>query len=115
VSSQSTSDDASETVRVAQHERVPALIVLHAVLAHADEASLAARLHVSIRTLQRLAAGTVKMNWVTLTRLHAVAAELDAMRAAEREATARDRVRSVRRRETSGSYPRVAAPALVAS
>jgi hypothetical protein len=52
----------------------PSLSVLHDVLTSATEPLVAARLHVSIRTLRRYAAGELKMNWVTRMRLEAMAA-----------------------------------------
>ena len=97
-------------------ERVSSIAVLQAVLASASEVSIAAQLHVSIRTLRRFADGSVKMNWVTHTRLEGVAAELESKQAAEREereAAQRERSRTSRKRDhASGSYTRVEPPAV---
>jgi hypothetical protein len=86
--------------------------MLHDVLASATEESVAAQLHISIRSLRRYAAGTVNMNWITRTRLERMATELEARRAAELEA-ARHRIRPVRKCERAPeSYPRVPEPAV---
>jgi hypothetical protein len=53
--------------------QAPSISVLHDVLASADEASVAAELHVSVRLLRRYAEGAIRMNWVTHTRLQRLA------------------------------------------
>lgn len=112
VSALAQPDVLSETAPATERQRVSPLAVLHDVLAGATEASVAAQLHISVRSLRRYAAGEIKMNWVTHTRLMRMAAELDAKRDADAEA-ARTRVPMPRKRErVSGSYPRVAAPAV---
>jgi hypothetical protein len=114
VSVQSPSDVASDVVSAPQPERASSLDVLHDILSTTPEASVAARLHISIRTLRRYAAGTVRMNWVTHTRLQGMAAELEAKRAAEREAASRTRMRTPRKRERAPEAYQVAAPSTVA-
>lgn len=109
----SSTDVLSESVPATERQRVSSLAVLHDVLASASESSVAAQLHVSVRSLRRYAAGEIKMNWVTHTRLLGMAAELESKRAAELEVAAQTRVQAPRKRErVSGSYPRVAAPAV---
>jgi hypothetical protein len=73
VSAQPSSDAAFGPVVSLVRDRVPSLPVLEAVLARTSEATVAAHLHVSVRTLRRYVAGEVKMNWVTRTRLQRLA------------------------------------------
>jgi uncharacterized protein (DUF2267 family) len=107
------SPDAASGVVSPQSARASSLDVLRDVLSRAAEDSVAAQLHISIRTLRRYATGAVKMNWVTHTRLQRMAAELEAKRAAEREA-ARVRARSTRKRERVSETYQPAAPPAVA-
>ena len=82
--------------------RVPSTAVLQDILRYTSEPAVAAELRVSVRTLRRYAAGDMKMNWVTRTRLDGILAEIEARRARERK-------RSARKREfASGSYASVA-------
>ncbi len=112
MSAPAQSDVLSETAHATERQRVSPVAVLRDVLAGATEASVAAQLHISVRSLRRYAAGEIKMNWVTHTRLMRMSAELEAKRDAEAEA-ARSRVPAPRKRErVSGNYPRVAAPAV---
>lgn len=54
------------------------------------------------------------MNWVTHTRLQNIAAELEAKRAADREAAKRVRARPNRKRERVGETYQPVAPSAVA-
>ncbi len=98
MSAQSSNDAASGVASAPPSARASSLEVLRDVLSSAPEDSVAAQLHISIRTLRRYATGAVKMNWVTHTRLQRMAAELEAKRASERETASRARVRSTRKR-----------------
>jgi len=90
--------------------------MLQAVLAVENGATVAEELHVSIRTLRRYTAGTLRMNWVTHTRLMGLVETLEAKRNAEqrdaeqRDAAEWDRASANRKRHASGSYARVASP-----
>ncbi len=86
--------------------------MLRGILANTPEASVAAKLHISIRTLRRYAEGTARMNWVTCTRLERMAAELAAARVAEHDAAKRVRARSSRKRERAENYQPVAPTAV---
>jgi hypothetical protein len=98
-----------------RRERLSSLAVLNIVLEGANEAVVAAQLHMSVGTLRRLKTGAGKMTWVTRTRLERIADELAAHRAAHEahQAAARERLATPNRRERpSGSYPRVPSPAV---
>ena len=112
MSVQSSPDVAESVPLSAPQQRVPSIVVLQTVLAAASEATVAAELHVSVRTLRRYAAGSVRLNWVTHTRLMRLAEALDAKRAVEaRETAERERATAGRKRgPASGSYARVASP-----
>jgi len=113
VSAQSSIDAESGVVSAPRQVRTSSLDVLRDILVSTPEAAVAAHLHVSIRTLRRYAAGTVRMNWVTHTRLQNIASELEAKRAAEREAATRVR-RVTRKRERAAETYQPVAPSAVA-
>jgi uncharacterized protein (DUF2267 family) len=102
----------SETAPLVERQRVSRIAVLRGVLAGATEASVAAQLHISVRALRRYAAGEVKMNWVTHTRLMRMSADLEAKREADAEAVPNCVVTTRKRERVSGSYRRVASPAV---
>jgi hypothetical protein len=113
VSVHSSPDVTPEPVSAPGRQRASSIAVLQDVLAGSTEGAVAAQLHISIRTLRRYAEGSVRMNWVTHTRLQRMAAELETKRAAEHEVIQRSRPQPGRKRErTVETYPLAASPAV---
>lgn len=71
---------------------------LQNALATIDEMVLAEHLRVSVPTLRRYAAGTLRMNWVIITRLSVLPDRVVAPRDAYRSTTAGRRERRTTRR-----------------
>jgi hypothetical protein len=77
--------------------------VLRNALTTMDETVLAEHLRVSVPTLRRYAAGTLRMNWVIVTRLSVLPERVAAPRDAYRSTTAARRERRASRRTPMAS------------
>jgi len=87
--------------------------LLRSVLSLSSETAVAAELRVSLPALRRYEAGTLRMTWVTYTRLEVLRAELIAQPVQGKPPVRRARASASKRLERrSGSYPVVTASSM---